>query len=156
MAKNTLYINFQNPKTGEMMIFRIIPYNSQYQKALVDLWKKCGLIVPSNDPVEDIKKKLEFQPQLLLIALVDERLIGSVMIGYEGHRGWLNYLAISPEHQRKGYGRKLVQKAISKLKEFGCLKVNVQVRKTNISAVGFYRHLGFKDDNVISLGLRLN
>jgi ribosomal protein S18 acetylase RimI-like enzyme len=137
------------------MTFRIIQYNLQYQKALVDLWKKCGLVVPLNDPVEDIKKKLEYQPQLLLIAVLDGRLIGSVMIGYDGHRGWLNYLAVSPEYQMRGYGRKLVQKAIDKLKEFGCLKVNVQVRINNLSAAGFYRHLGFKDDEVISLGLRL-
>ncbi|MGD8566065.1 MAG: GNAT family acetyltransferase [Candidatus Bathyarchaeota archaeon] len=137
------------------MTFRIIQYNLQYQKALVDLWKKCGLVVPLNDPVEDIKKKLEYQPQLLIIAVLDGRLIGSVMIGYDGHRGWLNYLAVSPEYQMRGYGRKLVQKAIDKLKEFGCLKVNVQVRINNLSAADFYRHLGFKDDEVISLGLRL-
>lgn len=137
------------------MSFGIIQYQSQYQGSLVDLWKKCGLVVPLNDPVEDIKKKLEFQPRLLLVAVLDGRLIGSVMIGYDGHRGWLNYLAVSPEYQMRGYGKKLVQKAIDKLKEFGCLKVNVQVRINNLSAADFYRHLGFKDDEVISLGLRL-
>jgi len=80
----------------EQMSFEIVQYDSKYQRALVDLWKKCDLVVPSNDPVEDIKKKLEFQPQLLFVALLDGQLMGSVMAGYEGHRGWLNYLAVLP------------------------------------------------------------
>jgi ribosomal protein S18 acetylase RimI-like enzyme len=137
------------------MSFQIVRYSSKYQKAVIDLWKKCDLIVPQNDPVEDIQKKLEFQPQLFLIALLDGQLIGSVMVGYEGHRGWLNYLAILPNYQKQGYGKKLVFKAIDELKKFGCLKVNVQIRKNNPSAIEFYKHVGFKDDNVIGLGMRL-
>jgi len=77
------------------------------------------------------------------------------MAGYEGHRGWLNYLAILPEHQHRGYGRKLVEKAIVELEKLGCVKVNLQVRRSNISVVEFYRHLGFKEDDVTSLGKRL-
>jgi len=137
------------------MSFQIVRHSSKYQKAVIDLWKKCDLIVPQNDPVEDIQKKLEFQPQLFLIALLDGQLIGSIMVGYEGHRGWLNYLAISPNYQKQGYGKKLVFKAIDELKKFDCLKVNVQIRKNNSSAIEFYKHLGFKDDNVIGLGIRL-
>ncbi len=85
----------------------------------------------------------------------DGQLVGSVMVGYEGHRGWLNYLAVLPKYQKQGYGSKLVEKAIEELKKLGCLKVNLQVRKTNTSAISFYEHLGFKDDNVVSLGMRL-
>lgn len=122
---------------------------------MTDLWRKCGLIVSPNDPVEDIQKKLEFQPELFYLALLDGKIIGSVMVGYEGHRGWINYLAVLPSYQKKGYGRKLVEKAIEELKKLGCLKVNVQIRKNNASVIGFYEHLGFKDDNVVGLGLRL-
>ncbi len=142
-------------KRGKTLSFGIIRYNQDYQKALVDLWEKCNLIVPQNDPIEDIQRKLEFQPDLFFVALLDGKLIGSVMAGYEGHRGWLNYLAVLPEYQKKGYGRKLVEKATIELEKLGCLKLNVQIRESNISAVRFYERLGFKDDHVVSLGLRL-
>ena len=137
------------------MGFEIVKYNQDYQKALVELWKECNLTVPQNNPIEDIQKKLEFQPELFFIALLDGKLIGSVMAGYEGHRGWLNYLAVLPNHQNKGYGRKLVERAITELEKLGCLKLNVQIRESNISAVRFYERLGFRDDHVVSLGLRL-
>jgi ribosomal protein S18 acetylase RimI-like enzyme len=135
--------------------FEIVKYNQDYQKALIELWKKCNLIVPQNDPIEDIQKKLEFQPDLLLIALLDAKLIGSVMVGYEGHRGWLNYLAVLPDYQKRGYGRKLVERAITELEKLGCLKLNVQIRESNNVAMRFYRRLGFKEDHVVSFGLRL-
>jgi ribosomal protein S18 acetylase RimI-like enzyme len=137
------------------MTLEIIRYITKYQEAVVDLWKKCNLLVPQNDPVEDIQKKIEFQPNLFFIALEDGKLIGSVMVGYEGHRGWMNYLAVLPTYQKRGYGRRLVDKAIEELIKLGCLKINLQVRRGNISAVEFYKHLGFREDNVISLGKRL-
>jgi len=111
--------------------------------------------VPQNDPVEDIQRKFVFQPDLFFVALLDGKVIGSIMVGYEGHRGWLNYLAVLPEHQRRGYGRKLVEKAVYELKKLGCLKVNLQVRRSNVSVVEFYKHLNFKDDDVVGLGKRL-
>ena len=130
-------------------------YKSEYQEAVVDLWKRCSLVVPQNDPAEDIRRKLDFQPELFFVALLNDRVIGSIMVGYEGHRGWLNYLAVLPDFQRSGYGRRLVEKAIDELRRLGCLKVNLQVRRSNISAVGFYKHLGFEEDDVVSLGKRL-
>ena len=137
------------------MKVRIAKYNPRNQSAVVNLWKECNLIVPQNDPVEDIEKKLAFQPELFFVALVDGKLVGSVMAGYEGHRGWLNYLAVLPQCQKRGYGKKLVEKAIVELKRLGCLKLNVQIRESNASAVAFYENLGFRNDHVISLGLRL-
>ncbi len=137
------------------MSFRIIPYDSVYQQALISLWKECNLVIPQNDPVVDIQKKLDLQPQLFFIALLNDQLVGSVMAGYEGHRGWLNYLALSPKFQRRGYGKRLVDEATEKLRELGCQKINVQVRKTNLSAIEFYKRIGFKEDNAISLGKRL-
>lgn len=137
------------------MGFEIVRYRSEHQDAVVDLWKRCNLIVPQNDPVEDIQKKLDFQPALFFVAMLNSELIGSVMAGYEGHRGWLNYLAVLPSYQKRGYGRKLVEKAIDELKKMGCPKVNLQIRRSNVSATDFYKHLGFRDDDVISLGKRL-
>lgn len=137
------------------MNFEIARYSSEYQDAVVDLWRKCNLVVPQNDPVEDIQRKLVFQPDLFFVSLLDGKVIGSIMVGYEGHRGWLNYLAVLPEHQRRGYGRKLVEKAVDELKRLGCLKVNLQARRSNVSVIEFYKHLGFKDDDVVGLGKRL-
>ena len=138
------------------MSFEIVQYDSKYQSALVDLWKKCDLVVPSTDPVEDIEKKLEFQPQLFFVALLDGRLVGSVMVGYEGHRGWLNYMAVLPSFQKRGYGKKLVNKAIVELRKIGCLKLNLQVRKSNASVIKFYKHLGFEEEERISLGMKIS
>ena len=137
------------------MNFEIIGYDSKYQKAVIDLWKKCGLVVPQNDPVEDIQKKLDYQSGLFFIALLRNKAIGSIMAGYDGHRGWLYYLAVLPECQKKGYGRQLVEKTINELRKLGCLKVNLQVRASNASVVSFYKHLGFKVEERVSLGMRL-
>ncbi len=137
------------------MSFEIVRYDSNYQKAVIDLWKQCDLIVPQNDPAVDIQRKLVFQPELFFIALEDGQVVGSIMVGYEGHRGWLNYVAVLPDYQKRGYGKKLIDKSIDELRKLGCLKVNVQVRRNNPSAVEFYKHLGFKDDNVVGLGMRL-
>lgn len=137
------------------MAFKIERFNPQFQDAVVGLWKKCNLITPQNDPAEDIRKKLDFQPELFFVGLLDGKVIGSIMVGYEGHRGWINYLAVIPKHQRHGYGRKLVQEAIEELKKIGCPKINLQVRRSNTEVIDFYKHLGFKEDDVISLGMRL-
>jgi ribosomal protein S18 acetylase RimI-like enzyme len=135
--------------------FEIVKYRSEFKSAVVDLWRKCSLIVPQNDPVVDIRKKVDFQPELFFVALLDGHVVGSVMAGYEGHRGWLNYLGVLPDYQGQGFGRKLVEKAVDELKKLGCLKVNLEVRKSNSSVIDFYLHLGFKDNEVVGLGKRL-
>ena len=137
------------------MSLEIVKYNSEHQDALVEVWKKCSLVIPQNDPVDDIRRKAAFQPDLFLVALLDGKVVGSVMVGYEGHRGWLNYLAVRPEYQKRGYGRKLVERALEELTKLGCQKVNLQVRRSNVSVVEFYKHLGFKEDDVASMGKRL-
>ncbi len=135
--------------------FDIVKYRSEFQDAVVELWRNCNLVVPQNDPVEGIRKKVDFQPNLFFVGLLDDKVIGSVMVGYEGHRGWINYLAVLPDYQKRGYGRKLVEKSIAELEKLGCLKVNLEVRKSNASVIAFYKHLGFKDNQVIGLGKRL-
>lgn len=137
-------------------MFSIVGYRNEYRDAIVELWRACGLVVPRNDPVEDIEKKMKFQPDLFFVGLLDGKVMGSIMVGYEGHRGWINYLAIAPENQKHGYGKKLVQKAIDELKKVGCQKINLQVRKNNRGVIDFYKHIGFKEDGVVSLGMRLS
>ena len=81
----------------------IRPYQPGDEQAVIELWRRCDLIRPLNDPHEDIRRKRQVNPELFLVGELDGKVIASVMAGYEGHRGWLNYVAVAPEYQRKGY-----------------------------------------------------
>ena len=125
------------------------------EAAVIELWRECGLVVPWNDPKDDIAQKVRTQPELFLVGLLDGRVVASVMAGYEGHRGWINYLGVSPELQGKGLGRKMMDAAEEELRKLGCPKINLQVRRSNRAVLAFYEHLGFSKDDVVSLGKRL-
>ena len=133
----------------------IRPFEPPDETAVIDLWHRCGLVVPWNDPKTDIALKVDFQPELLLVGTLHSNIMATVMVGYEGHRGWINYLAVSPDFQRQGFGRRMMEKAEAKLREIGCPKINLQVRTSNKSVIAFYKHLGFSDDHVIGLGKHL-
>ena len=134
---------------------KIRPYRNEDQAQVVQLWQACGLTVPHNDPVKDIQRKLSVQRELFLVGEIQGRIIASVMAGYEGHRGWLNYLAVTPSKRRSGHGRQIVQAAERRLRALGCPKVNLQVRVSNQEALNFYREIGYAEDAVVSLGKRL-
>ncbi|MDM9384013.1 GNAT family acetyltransferase [Chlorogloeopsis sp. ULAP01] len=131
------------------------PYQEQDEEQVIELWHNCGLVVPWNHPRKDIWLKLQVQPELFLIGLVETQVIATIMAGYEGHRGWLNYLAIAPEYQRQGIGQYMVEQVITKLKAMNCPKINLQIRTFNTSVIKFYECLGFKIDDVVSMGKRL-
>jgi len=135
---------------------KIREFNRADQEAVIDLWKECRLVVPWNDPYKDIERKLKVGPDLFLVGEVSGSIIATVMGGYEGHRGWINYLAVSPRHQRKGYGRKIIEFVELRLKQKGCPKVNLQVRETNREVIAFYEAIGYGQDRVIGLGKRLD
>jgi ribosomal protein S18 acetylase RimI-like enzyme len=122
---------------------------------VVALWHACDLVRPWNDPHRDIERKLRVRRDLFLVALDDQVLVGSVMAGYEGHRGWINYLAVDPRWRRRGIGRSLVSEAERLLAASGCPKVNLQVRSENSDVIAFYRASGYSLDDVVSLGKRL-
>ena len=122
---------------------------------VIDLWRRCDLVRPWNDPAKDIRRKLRVRPDLFLVAEIDRRVVGTVMIGYDGHRGWINYLAVDPDHQQQGIGRQLMAEAERLLRAEGCPKINLQVRKGNTAAIEFYRRIGFIKDEAISMGKRL-
>jgi ribosomal protein S18 acetylase RimI-like enzyme len=134
---------------------KIRVYQASDQQAIVDLWNKCGLLVPWNDPAKDIQRKILLGADLFLVGELEGALIASVMGGYEGHRGWANYLAVRSDYQDKGYARLLMSELETKLLEKGCPKINLQVRDTNIDIVRFYEALGYKIDAAVSLGKRL-
>lgn len=122
---------------------------------MVSVWGASGLVRPVNDPYRDIDRKLAEDPEGLLVATDGETVIGVVMAGYDGHRGWINYLGVLPGRQREGVGKALVEAAVDLLRARGCPKVNLQVLKKNAGVVQFYERLGFVEDPVLSMGLRL-
>jgi ribosomal protein S18 acetylase RimI-like enzyme len=111
---------------------------------------------PNNDPHKDIARKLKVNPEMFLVCELDGKLVGTVMVGYEGHRGWINYLGVLPEYQGQGLGRKLMDQAEATLVERGCAKINLQIRATNTKVIQFYAGIGFKVDEVVSMGKRLD
>lgn len=125
------------------------------ENAVIDLWRRCDLVRPQNDPRKDIARKLAVQPEMFLLAVSDGAIVGSVMCGYDGHRGWINYLAVNPEQRFRGIGRELMKEAERVLLAAGCPKVNLQVRAKNEAVIAFYRAIGFQVDEVISMGKRL-
>lgn len=135
------------------MIIR--PFEIQDKILTVQLWIDCGLVVPWNDPAKDIQRKLKLQQELFLVASSKEQIIATIMAGYDGHRGWINYLAVHPQHRRSGIGKRMVDEAEKRLREKGCPKINLQVRSTNSEVIQFYKSIGFTVDNVVSLGKRL-
>ena len=134
---------------------KIRPYSPGDEKEVIELWRRCNLVYPQNNPRRDIERKMEVNPELFLVGLVDEKVVASVMGGYEGHRGWVNYLAVDPDYQRKGLGRRIMSAVEDKLLKLGCPKLNLQVRAGNETAMVFYKKIGFKTEDVVSMGKRL-
>lgn len=126
------------------------------QEAVIQLWTDCALVRPWNDPGKDIARKLSVAPELFVVGLDDHgQVIATIMVGYEGHRGWINYLAVHPSHQRQGHARQLVAWAEQRLTALGCPKLNLQVRSGNHAVIAFYESLGYANDASISMGKRL-
>jgi ribosomal protein S18 acetylase RimI-like enzyme len=137
------------------MKIKVRTFDPGDEAAVVQLWGDCGLVVPWNDPHKDIQRKLKMQPEMFLVRCSDEQVIATVMAGYDGHRGWINYLAVHPDHQHIGIGRRIMEEAESHLREMGCPKINLQVRSSNVAVIEFYKTIGYKPDDVVSLGKRL-
>ncbi|MCU0115518.1 ribosomal protein S18 acetylase RimI-like enzyme [Curtobacterium flaccumfaciens] len=151
------------------MEYRIRPFRTEDTDAVVALWESCGLVRPWNDPRRDIARKLTVQPELFLVAEpepepepepergtdTDAGVVAAGMAGFDGHRGWVNYLAVRPDLQGSGLGRTLMAEFERLLTDLGCPKLNLQVRAGNEQVLGFYASLGYTDDRTVSLGKRL-
>lgn len=125
------------------------------REAVIRLWRACGLVAPQNDPSKDIDRKMRADPGGFLVGELDGRIVAACMAGYDGHRGWINYLAVAPEYRRRGLARRIMAEAERILKGAGCPKINLQVRSSNAKVIEFYRSIGFHTDDVVSMGKRL-
>lgn len=135
-------------------MMRIRPFQESDRTGVVRLWRRCDLVAAGNDPNRDIDLKIAYQPDLLFVGESHGRVIATVMAGYDGHRGWINYLAVDPGHRRNGYGRELMAHAERALVELGCPKINVQVRPTNDGVRTFYEEMGYAYEDRLNFGKR--
>ena len=127
----------------------------EYEKAIIELWRKCDLLRPWNNAKRDIERKLKVNPELFLVGFIDNNIVATVIGGYEGHRGWINYLAVDPVYQGQGIGKQIMEAVEGKIREMGCPKINIQIRTGNQDAIKFYESTGYKVDKVVSMGKRL-
>jgi ribosomal protein S18 acetylase RimI-like enzyme len=132
-------------------------FRAEDQPALEALWLRMFPDdPPMNEPAAMIARKLTVQPELLLVCLDGETLVGSVIGGFEGVRGWINHLAVAPEWRRRGIATRLVRAAEDGLRALGCPKVNLQIRATNTGVIAFYERLGYAVEDRISMGRPLS
>ncbi len=128
-------------------------YHSEDEPAVVGLWREVfSYPAPHNDPGFAVHLKCRTQPELFFVAVDGGKVIGTVMGGFDGHRGWIYLLAVAPESRRRGVGTALVRHVEAALRELGCPKINLQVLADNADVVEFYRKLGFKVEERISMG----
>jgi ribosomal protein S18 acetylase RimI-like enzyme len=113
------------------------------ENAVTALWHACNLTAPYNDPSSDFRFALGKASSDILVAAEGGEIVGSVMVGHDGHRGWLYYVAVAPQHRKKGIGRALVKAAEQWLSDRGVPKVHLMVRETNATVVEFYARMGY-------------
>jgi len=138
-----------------MKNFIIRTFRPGDQSGVINLWRQCGLIVPWNNPETDIQRKLSTSPDLFYVGVLDGELIASCMAGYDGHRGWIYFLAVISAYQREGFASRLIDHVESELIKLGCPKVELMVRKTNENVISFYQSAGYDIDPVMVLSKRL-
>jgi ribosomal protein S18 acetylase RimI-like enzyme len=130
-------------------------YQPDDEASVIDLWQQCGLVVPWNNPQADIARKCAHSPDLFFVGCIDTALVATCMAGYDGHRGWIYYLAVAEALQRQGIASRMVRHAESGLLRIGCPKIDLMVRNTNATVIEFYRSIGYGDDPVVVLSKRL-
>ena len=130
---------------------QIKKFTMESYKTVVNLWKKSGIHVGSSDTKEQLEKMLQRNPNLFLIGMVDDRIIGVVMGGFDGRRGYVHHLAIDPDYQRKGYGKKLMRDLLNEFREMGVHKIHLFIEKYNEDVVEFYENKGWeiRDDLIM-------
>jgi ribosomal protein S18 acetylase RimI-like enzyme len=135
---------------------RIRDLSSVDVSAAVALWDDAGLARPWNPPALDLQRALDGPTSTVLGAFNDELLVGTVMFGHDGHRGWIYYLAVEETHRSTGLGRQLMAAAETWLREHGAVKVQLMVRAENTAVRAFYDHLGYEDSTVLVRSKWLN
>ena len=136
---------------------KIMPLPENLFRAAVQLWRDSGLTRPWNDPEADLRRAVAGPSSTVLAALDDsQQLAATAMVGHDGHRGWVYYLAVDPALRGRGLGREMMEACEMWVHAQQIPKIQLMVRTTNEAAVGFYGHLGYANSEVIVLGRRLD
>ena len=134
----------------------IVTYQQSHFEGIRLLWHEAFPNDPPWNAAEvAIPAKLKIQPNLFLVATDRNSVLGSIMAGYDGHRGWLYAVAVLQSHQRQGIGTALVREAENRLAAMGCTKINLQVRSSIIAVISFYQSLGYEVEERVSMGKRI-
>ncbi len=133
----------------------IRPYQDTDEPSVIALWMEAlPPTAPHNEPATAIRMKREAEHGLFLVAEVDGNLAGTVMGGYDGHRGWIYSVAVDAKYRRRGIATALIRRLEADLIARGCMKINLQVRTSNAAVIAFYETLGYKVEEIISMGKR--
>jgi ribosomal protein S18 acetylase RimI-like enzyme len=152
VGKETSLAKKRTPKPP----FDIRPYRISDERSVVALWREVFPDdPPHHDPVACIHLKVSEQPELFFVATRGGKVVGTIMAGFDGHRGWIYRVAVSPKQQRQGIGTALMRRAETELIARGAPKINLQVRATNGQVASFYEQLGFVVEERISMGKRI-
>lgn len=116
---------------------------------LIALWQSAGVLRPWNDPHSDIARARHGEHSQILVGLMENEIVASVMVGEDGHRGWVYYLAVKPALQKYGFGRAIMKAAENWLARRGIAKLNLMVRNDNVAAGSFYERLGYQHSDVV-------
>jgi ribosomal protein S18 acetylase RimI-like enzyme len=135
--------------------FVIRTFSPEDEKQIIDLWEECNLVVPWNDPKKDIIRKVKHSPQHFFVGVFEKEIISTCMAAFDGHRGWIYYLAVKPEYRRKGFGKAMVNHAEKVLIEEGCPKIDLMVRENNREVISFYENYGYNSESVVVMSKRL-
>ncbi len=128
------------------------PATEHDRAIVVSLWQETGLTRPWNDPVADFDRAVAGPVSTVLVAVDEGRPVASAMVGFDGHRGWVYYVAVAPGRQGEGLGRAVMAAAETWLRDAGAPKVQLMVRRENAAAYGFYEALGYSDAETDVMG----
>jgi ribosomal protein S18 acetylase RimI-like enzyme len=150
----TMSTNLKEQRVNNILI--ISYQDSIHRQQVIALWKEVfAYDAPHNKPEVTIDKKLAINDELLFVAMDGENVAGTIMAGYDGHRGWIYSVAVAPSHRREGIGSQLVAHAERALVKLGCVKINLQIVEDNEAVTAFYASLGFSVEKRISMGKRI-
>lgn len=139
-------------ETDRLTIRNYLPAD---QSKVISLWQECGLLVPWNNPYRDIERKYRNSPEMFFIGDLGSELVATCMAGYDGHRGWIYYLAVKNSCRGMGIASEMVKHAESSLIAINCPKIDLMVRNTNDEVISFYQSIGYEPDPVVVLSKRL-
>ena len=115
------------------------------------VWSLAGMTTPERNPRADIQKKLRHSPESFFVGTLEGKVVATVMVGYDGHRGWIYSLAVTPDLQRKGIGSQMMEEAENWLRQHGCTRAKLQVDEARGDVTGFYRKLGYEVQPLVSM-----